>query len=133
DPGPAGTISLRQAIDSANASDGNTVAFDASLVGSTITLSSGIISIFKQMFIVGPGADRLTISGNDASQIFKPFDCVGTVYISGLHLTHGSGARGGAIYAHRCDLNASHIAVTASHATSGGGVAAQVSALTIDH
>jgi len=68
--GPSGTLSLRQAITAANASDGNTVQFDPSLANSTITLSAGEIAIQKKMYVIGLGADRTTISGNDASSIF---------------------------------------------------------------
>ena len=54
----------------ANKSVDNTVMFDASLVGSTITLTSGEIVVSRQLTIAGPGAAQLTISGNDASRIF---------------------------------------------------------------
>jgi hypothetical protein len=58
DPGPGGTLSLRQAIAAANASSGDTVKFASALVGSTITLTSGQISIVQPMTIAGPAQRR---------------------------------------------------------------------------
>jgi hypothetical protein len=70
DPGPPGTLSLRQAITAANGSTGETIEFAAALVGSTITLASGQIDITTAMTIAGPGPGALTISGHHASRIF---------------------------------------------------------------
>jgi hypothetical protein len=126
DPGPGGKVSLRQAIASANASSGNTVQFDASLVGSTITLASGAIGINQPMDIIGPGAGLLTISGNDASRIFFLKNCPGyPVSIDGLTLTHGhTDAIGGAIYADHCRVTLSNSRITDSYAgIAGGGMA----------
>src|SRR5258708_7345225 len=46
-----GPGSLRSAIDQANAASGNIVQFDDSLKGSTITLTTGFITISKPMTI----------------------------------------------------------------------------------
>jgi hypothetical protein len=131
DPGPGGTVSLRQAVASANASSGNKVQFDASLVGSTITLASGEVFINQPMDIIGPGAGLLTISGNDASRIFRLKDCPGGVLpvsISGLTLTHGhTDGAGGAIYADHCGVSLSNSRITDSYAgIDGGSIAAYV-------
>jgi hypothetical protein len=123
DPGAAGTTSLRQAVAAANASPDNTVTFDASLVGSTITLTNGEIVVSRQLTIIGPGAAQLTISGNDASRIFHAENCPNDerLYLSGVSLVHGTAQTGGAIYAEFCGLALSDSVVSASHADQGGG------------
>src|SRR5262249_41856260 len=63
------TGSLRAAV--AAAHKGDTINFDPGLNGHTITLTSGAIDIEKDLMIIGPGADQLTISGNQASSIFS--------------------------------------------------------------
>lgn len=129
DPGAPGTTSLRQAVDAANASDGNTVQFSPSLAGSTITLSTGELFIDHAVTIVGPGAGKLTISGANASRIFRlecPYGYVSTpVSISALTLVEGKATYGdgGALSSHNCLLLLSGVVATASHATSGGCIA----------
>jgi len=101
DPGASG-LSLRQAISSANFSPSSVILFDASLNGSTITLTQGELSITKPMAIAGPGADKLTISGGNASRIFnvKSGNPTSPVTINGLTLTEGYQffSNGGAVY-----------------------------------
>jgi len=131
DPGPGGTISLRQAIALASGSSGNTVQFDASLVGSTITLAGTEIPVTMPMYIQGPGRDHLTISGNNASRIFQIESCSGTGHLklSGVTLTSGaSTSYGGAVYANGCGLELLNSRITASHAQNGGGAIASNSA-----
>src|SRR5712691_4688912 len=67
-PADSGDGSLRAAI--AAAQSGDQIVFDTSLNGQTITLTSGELAIDKSLDIEGLGADRLTVSGNDASRIF---------------------------------------------------------------
>ena len=62
---------LREAVSQANLSSDNFVEFAPALSGSTITLTQGEIPVNQPMTIVGPGADKLTISGNGASRIFN--------------------------------------------------------------
>jgi hypothetical protein len=89
DPG-----SLRQAI--AAAASGDTINFDPSLNGQTITLTSGQLSIGTNLTITGPGANQLAINGNATSSVF--YIGSGTVTISGLTITNGSnGSQGGGI------------------------------------
>ncbi len=91
----SGQGSLRQAVADANA--GDTITF----IGSTpvtITLTSGAVTLTKNVTIAGPGAANLTISGNNASQIFVNSGV--TVTISGVTLMNGHAAgssAGGAI------------------------------------
>ena len=68
DDGSAGT--LRSKI--AAAHSGDTIDFASSLAGDTITLNPtfGELLITKSLDIEGPGANLLTISGNDASRVF---------------------------------------------------------------
>jgi hypothetical protein len=63
-----GAGSLRQAI--ADAGGGDTILFDSSLNGQTITLTSGQLLITKTLTISGPGANLLAISGNNALRVF---------------------------------------------------------------
>lgn len=96
DPGTGG-LSLRQAITAASAESGNIVYFDPALNGSTITLTQGGIAITNSTTVLGPGADKLTISGGGNSRIFT-LDAAAQVTISGLTLTAGSAPVGSAIY-----------------------------------
>jgi hypothetical protein len=87
-----GTGSLRAAI--AAASSGDTIVFAPKLQGGqTITLASEL-DITKSLDIEGPGANRLTISGNNASRVFEighgpPETVTVTVTISGLTIANG--------------------------------------------
>lgn len=93
----AGTGSLRQAV--INAVGGDTILFDSSLAGSTITLTSGVIAVgTKALTITGltdaGGKPDLTISGNNASRIFSTS---ATFALYDLRLIDGSSSNGAAI------------------------------------
>jgi hypothetical protein len=130
DPGPPGTLSLRQAITTANSSAGNTIEFAAALVGSTITLASGQIDITTAMSILGPGAGALTISGHHASRIFDIHppvtDPAPSVVIRGLTLTQGNAgdsfSTGGAISSIFATLRVYDSIIRDSAADYGGGI-----------
>src|SRR5262249_35005295 len=80
DSGPG---SLRDGL----ASGDDTIDFAPKLSG-TITLTSGELLVNNSVTINGPGAGKLSISGNDASRVFDiaaGFD----VTISSLTITHG--------------------------------------------
>jgi hypothetical protein len=81
-----GAGSLRDAI--AQAKSGDTIAFDPSLDGQTITLTSGELAINQNLDVEGPGASLLAISGNDTSRVFEIGQGV-TATIAGLTITHG--------------------------------------------
>ena len=87
--------SLREAIGAANATpDNDIVAFALPLFSTaqTITLSGGelVVTANGTLTIAGPGAYRLTISGNNASRILRSVTG-STVTISGIRLTGGNG------------------------------------------
>ena len=124
DPGPMGTLSLRQAVAAADVANGNTVQFIPSLSGSSITLATGAIHVTHSMSILGPGAAKLTISGGDVDTIFL-LSCPGTetVEISSLTLAHGNKGElysGGALFSSNCSLDLHDAVVTASRAGRGG-------------
>jgi hypothetical protein len=65
----AGAGSLRDAI--ANAPDGGTIAFDPTIAGQTITLTSGELLIHSSLTIAGPPDKGITISGGGHSHVFQ--------------------------------------------------------------
>jgi predicted outer membrane repeat protein len=87
----SGAGSLRAEI--AAAHNGDTIAFAPSLVGQTITLTSGEMLLKHNVTITGPGAAQLTVSGNHASRIFELASTTKpTVILSGLSICNGNGA-----------------------------------------
>jgi hypothetical protein len=89
----SGAGSLRAAI--ATATNGDTINFTHGLHG-TISLTSGDLPISASVSINGPGANQLSVSGNDASRIFD-ISGSASVSIAGLTLTHGLAPSGGGI------------------------------------
>ena len=91
----SGQDSLRDVVDRAAA--GDTIIFDASLAGQTITLTSGEIVLLADMTIDGSAlSSQVAISGNNASRIFL----VGTtrnIELNALRLIDGRSDVGGAI------------------------------------
>lgn len=115
DSGPG---SLRQAI--ADAASGDTITFAAGLTG-TITLTSGQLTIDRDLTIQGPGANALTVSGNNAGRVFQVN--AGTVSISGLTIANGhvTGGAGGAI-GNSGTLTLSNSTLSGNQADHGGGI-----------
>lgn len=122
-----GAGSLRQTIQ--DAASGDVVDFEESLVDGgpvTITLSSGQLEIDKALEISGPGANKLTISGNSQNRVFLLGENA-SVDISGLRLTGGDtsadtsiGGYGGAIFSYG-NLALSEVIVEGNFAPGGGG------------
>src|SRR5262245_4322479 len=77
--------SLRYEIAAANS--GDTIKFAHSLAGQTITLTSELV-VNKSLDIEGPGAAKLTVSGDHASRVFDVQGGV-TVTIAGLTIADG--------------------------------------------
>jgi Ca2+-binding RTX toxin-like protein len=130
----SGAGSLRQAILDANAVAGaDQVTFQSTLSGQ-ITLAGQLPNITDPLNILGPGADKLTVSGNNNSRIFYLYPTVhGTpVTISGLTLTAGKASgsdpvngRGGAIFSKYAKLTVDRVVISNSSSASnalGGGI-----------
>ena len=103
----SGNGSLRAAIAAANANPGaDTIKFAKDLSG-TIKLTSGQLLISDSVTIDGPGSNRITVSGNDASRVFE----IATgqdVTISWLTISHGHAAdTGGGILINGSNLTLS--------------------------
>jgi hypothetical protein len=86
----SGAGSLRQAVQDANAAPGaDLIRFASGANDGTITLTTGALSITDDLTIKGPGANRLTISGNDASRVFSISGTTTDVEMSGLTVADG--------------------------------------------
>ena len=85
-PADGGVGTLRDAIADARRPANDTIDFATD--DPTITLTSGELAIAKNLDIEGPGANKLTISGNDHSRVFdiSPGE---TVTIAGLTIADG--------------------------------------------
>ncbi len=107
----AGKTDLRQAIAQATTTNGDdTITFDATAFNNfstpqTITLGgtqldlTNAAAITGALTIQGPGANLLSVSGNDVSQVF--FQGAGATTLSGLTVTGGShpfATFGGAVF-----------------------------------
>ncbi|MEI9863753.1 MAG: choice-of-anchor Q domain-containing protein [Limisphaerales bacterium] len=126
----SGAGSLRQAI--ANLSPGGTIAFDPSLAGKTIYLTSGELLLTKNSTINGLGANQLTISGNRLGRVLDIAPGT-TNMISGLTIADGLANAaipnpnlGGGIY-NGGDLTLINCAIRGNSATNtssgwGGGI-----------
>jgi len=133
-------LTLREAVVSANGNGvADTIVFDPSLFADgamhTITLLTGELDISGNnntdaITILGPGADRLTVSGNNASRIFSAYNSTGATAtantsaatLSGMTLTNGLAANnGGAIRSfYSGNLTLDHMIVKNSNTTYGG-------------
>jgi uncharacterized repeat protein (TIGR01451 family) len=87
-----GQNSLREAI--ANANTGDTITFDASLAGETITLSGTELSITKNLTI--SAAVPISVSGNHQSRVFNIGSDDATIV--GMTVRDGSASYGGGIW-----------------------------------
>jgi hypothetical protein len=114
----AGVGSLRQAI--TDAAGGDTIDFAPGLSGQTITLTSGELSINKNLTISGP-APSITVSGNNSSRVFIVGGVV-TVNISNLTVLDGNTVgSGGGILISSSTLNLTNSTVSGNTATNNGG------------
>src|SRR6266851_9291613 len=123
----SGDGSLRAMI--ALASSGDTINFDPSLGGQTITLTSGKLAIDKSLDMEGLGADQLTISGNDASRVLDISGGGLSVTLADLAIVHGRASQGGGIdnagstlTVFRCLLSNNQAVGVSGHNSQGGGI-----------
>ena len=118
DSGPG---SLRQALADANNED--TINFDSSLNGQTITLTSGELVVNRIVSINGPGLNNLAVDANYASRVFHVSGGA-SVTISGLSITNGfaSGLYGGGIYNDHSTLSVINCALSGNSANDAGGI-----------
>lgn len=128
-------VSLRQAVDLARGNPGaDTIDFDQSLNGSTITVANADLYVPESLTVAGPGSGELTIESSGHSRIFTAEGQPGAVIalaISGLTLTGGSASQGGAVYSTYGDLMLQDVTFHANHAaTSGGAVRVRDGSLT---
>jgi hypothetical protein len=114
----SGTGSLRQAL--IEASPGTTIGFVSGLTG-TITLTGGELLVNKNVVIAGPGANILSVSGNNASSVFHISNGQ-TVTISGLTIRNGHGTWGGGIQNERSTVTVTNSTLNNNSATYGGGI-----------
>ncbi|WP_422925029.1 FG-GAP-like repeat-containing protein [Singulisphaera sp. PoT] len=112
--------SLRGAI--AAAPDGATIVFAPSVSWKTITLDDGELVLGKNLTIVGPGADKLKISGNALSRVFEVV-AGANVTLTGLTIMSGNakGGNGGNI-ANAGTLTINACAILSGNAYLGGGI-----------
>ena len=120
DSGPG---SLRQALADANNED--TINFDPSLNGQTITLTSGELVVNKIMSIYGPGPNNLAIDANHTSRVFHVTSGA-SAGISRLSIINGSASDlyGGGIYNDHSTLSVINCTLSGNSAnapTGGGG------------
>jgi Calx-beta domain len=120
-----GPDSLRAAVVAANDNPGAD-AIDFATAG-TIALTSGELDITDSLTINGPGADALTVSGENNSRVFAIAGNP-TVLIAGLTVANGwtYGSPGGGIAMAGGTLTLDHVSVTGNLAVgvegeSGGG------------
>ncbi len=126
-----GDLSLREAIEQANANSGlDTINFSSELTGQAINLVGSGLTISDNVTITGPGASRLTISGGNAVTPFT-VGVIAEAEVSGLKITEGQGNVGGAILNDGL-LTLSQVIVTDSNATIEGGGIANLGILNID-
>ena len=116
--GTPGNCTLRDAID--GGLDGDTIVFAAGLTG-TITLNQGELNVGDDLNIVGPGADLLTVSGNNASTVFY-FCANNGAQLSGVTITGGSAPQGAALYEESCSpVTLDSVVITGNTSTGIGG------------
>jgi hypothetical protein len=116
---------LRQAIALSDATAGpNEIDFAAGLSG-TIVLTGGQLTIANNdLTIVGPGADELSVSGNNASRVFE-VDGVRAA-LSGLTITGGRSVSfflpGGGLYNSGGTVTIDDCSITGNSAFFSGGI-----------
>ncbi len=138
------TGSIRYAVNQVNAGTGGaTIDFSGAGASGTITLTNGTLTLSQNVTITGPGANLLTISGNNAVTVFAVSSGV-TASISGLTIANGSntnnisnGGGGGIINngtltVSNSTLSGNSTAPSGNYAV-GGGIANGTGTLTVSN
>lgn len=129
----AGPGSLRQAVLDANAAAGaDRISFRSSLSG-TLTLTTGALSITEAVDLRGPGADRVTVSGNGSSGVFNVnLTAAGqAVSIAAVKVTAGAAATGSAVFNQDANLTLSQATISGNTGTNAVVANLNPGALTI--
>jgi predicted outer membrane repeat protein len=134
DSGPG---SLRQAL--VDSQDGDTIDFDPSLKGQTISLTSAELVINKSITISGPGPNLLAVSRAQNAPAFRIFNLIPgrSVTIQGLTISNGLAPEfgcGGGILDEGSSLSLMNCTVSGNSTDgTGGGICAESKAtLTIE-
>ncbi len=126
-----GFCDLREAVEAANTDTAvdectaglgdDTILFDPSLSGGTITLQS-VLTLNQNVTIDGSAlTSQITISGNGSVQVFSVDS--GTVTLNNLKITGGSTLNGGGIYnASVATLTITNSTISGNSAQAGGGI-----------
>ena len=121
-----GNLTLREAIRLANELDElDSIDFDSDVFATpqTITLTGSQLEISKSLTINGPGADRLTVSGGNASRVFNVEGAgTNTSFLNDLTIAEGRGDFGGGIRVAGDDtLNVNRSTIRDNVASASGG------------
>ena len=125
-----GLTGLREAIAYAETLSGSQfITFSSTVFGTTaktITLTGGQLDLTRfsgNLTIEGPGANLLSISGNNASTVFALYDGVVTT-LSGLTVTSGNAGKygGGGVYNQGGTLTLNNCTLSGNSATNGGAL-----------
>ena len=117
---------LRAAVTYADSHPGpDTITFDPSAFGNAprkIKLIGGplVLTDPATVTIIGPGANRLTLSGGRKSRVFDIEG--GSLALEGLTITGGRAVRGGGILNDGGTLALDHVVLRGNHARAGGGL-----------
>ncbi len=123
------TGSLRYAI--TNAQNGDSITFNSSLSGQTITLGS-VLEISKNVTITGLGASNLVISGDHSTEVFQ-VDVGVTGSISSLTVENGSGGNLGGGIENKGTLTLSYCTLSGNATSSSGGGINNAGTLTLSY
>jgi hypothetical protein len=125
-------LSLREAINAANASSGaDTISFASNLTGQRILLTQGQLVISDPLTITGLGATNTVVDAQLDSRVFRLTQSAGDVTFDGLTVTGGrtnaDASRGAGVYSYSSGtLTLSNSTVTANATfgtfSQGGGV-----------
>ena len=120
----SGAGSLRQAILNANATVGaDTITFAGVFTDATpdiITLTSGKLTITHDLTILGTGASKLTISGNNVSGVFEILGTGTDASIDGLKIANANDPLGSILVNSNANLSLTRSTVSDNKGVVGG-------------